>query len=103
MPFRELGKDDMLEADLNEHLMMVAGLASGGIRRWLADPNVFDRLPFQIRQDFFSRYPQYSFLMRIDLSDYPHLQAELRESERLRSLLVGLIEIVEAGGASAAR
>jgi hypothetical protein len=103
LPFRELGEDDLLDSDLNEHLMMVAGLVSGGIRRWLADPTIFDRLALTIRQDFFSRHPQYNFLMKIDLSDYPELQAELRESERLRSLLVDLIDEIEAEGTSAAR
>lgn len=101
LPFRALGEEDQFEPDLNEHLMMVAGLASGGVRRWVADPALIKHLAFHIRQDFFSRYPQYSFLMKVDISEFPQLQAELNRSEILRMRLVNLVELVQSGGSSA--
>jgi hypothetical protein len=97
--FKGLSPDASFSADLNEHLSLIAGLASGGIAKYLAEPLRLRRITQALNHSFYDRYPQYRFLGAADLSDFPNLQAELRQAERLRLLLRQVVQKAE-GAAS---
>lgn len=93
--FTKADPEGLITADLNEYFAFIAGLASGGIRSRLDDPQRRSRAKQLLEKTFDQRYPQYEFLSRIDLSSYPDLAAEFDFSTRLRYRLLGILDVIE--------
>ncbi len=45
-----------------------------------------------LQQNFFDRYPQYKFIQQIDLNQYPTINAEFAFTEKLRLMIVRLLD-----------
>ncbi len=84
--------NSILTADLNEYFSTISGLASGGIRTLVEDPQRNRRMTRYLSQSFFERHSQYAFLEDWDLSRYPTLMAELAFADTLRLRLLELLQ-----------
>lgn len=80
--------------DLSMYLAYIEGLACGGIMRRLDDAFERFKMRYWLEKSFFDRYPQYRFLERWDLSDYPDLR-DLLYADKARKIMLQIIAVKE--------
>lgn len=84
-------------ADLNTYWMFVAGLACGGIETRLSDTMERYETKKRLEKSFYEWFPKYRFLEKYDLSDYKELNYNFNFYDKLRIMLLNIINLYERG------
>lgn len=82
-------------ADLNTYWMFVAGLATGGIETRLSDATGRYETKKRLKKSFYEWFPKYRFLEKYDLSDYKELNYNFDFYDKLRIMLLNIINLYE--------
>lgn len=93
--FEKQAGNEIISADLNTYWMFIAGLASGSIKTILTDAWERYQLRTKLEKSFFDWFPQYRFLEPFDLSEYKDLDRDLKLYDKLRLMLLEVINLYE--------
>ncbi|ANF97129.1 YxiJ family protein [Paenibacillus bovis] len=93
--FRRYAADDIISADFDTYESLIVGLASRRTIERLED--ALERYKYKpwLEKSFYDRYPQYRFLERYDLSEYPKMYRTMIVLERMRIKLLELICLLD--------
>lgn len=93
--FEKYVPDQLIGADLNIYWMFIAGLASGGIKTRLLDALERYNTKKRLEKSFYEWFPKYRFLEKYDLSDYQELNYNFILHNKLRIILLDIINLYE--------
>ena len=88
-------KDECINGDLNTYWMFIDGMGGGGLKTILDDSLERYRVKKMLQKTFFDWFPKYRFLERYDLGEYKDLDLEFKIYDKVRFLLLEVIEIYE--------
>ncbi|NLK87905.1 MAG: hypothetical protein GX279_10505 [Clostridiaceae bacterium] len=94
--FLRLGQDESINADYDAYCSYIAGLASGGVERYLSDKVERHNMKQLVSKSFFEWFPQYRFIEGYDLTGFDGFDRDLKLHDRLRSMLLEIITQYEA-------